>query len=280
MRKPISVRLIGIGLVLCNLLLATFASITFVKSVDGIWGGRWVELVGVASSQACLIGLWAGMSNSAIRIRIASAIVSGSLLCTVFAWVARATWPGGGFVFWWPTVSQFTLFPLAAIAIFGAALKRRGFAVEQIDNVQVDGNNRDIQFSLLDLFALLLLMAVLLAVVREMETHSRRAEIATPFSSLRASFYAFLFALHLPACLWATLATGRLLVPLGAALFSAAFGAGIYRFAFGGSQFEFIRGIELMAVHSVVTGASLWALRMFGFRLMRRVAHASASRHA
>lgn len=167
--------------------------------------------------------------------------------------------------------AAFTLAPLVAIGILGAVLNRCGFVIERLAPDETNRSWRPAQFSLFHLFAVTLVAAILFTLVRGLRANSPGA--ATEWEvGLFSSFNALLFVLHTQICLWSALGAGHWAARWGALVLSAAIAAGIFGLAIGGRQDAFAPSITLMAVYSLATGGSLWVLRKFGYRLMRRIA--------
>lgn len=176
--------------------------------------------------------------------------------------------------------AAFTVAPLMAIGIFGAALRWRGFGVERLDLDESRCDHRGVQFSLAYLFVITSLAAILFAVIRGLRGLPTRPQPTAWEICLFAAFNGVLFVLHTQVCLWTALGAGRLSVRLGAALTSTALAAGVYGFALGGDGGQYQICIELMAIYSVLVTGSLLALRRLGYRLSRLVAPEVAGQEA
>jgi len=272
MQRPVSGRAVGALLVAAHGMLAVGVAAVFVKGSRFSSAREWLfaTMLGVSISQAALIGLWSGFANAPIRRRIGTAASGGLLLCTLFV-VALQMARSGEITLAWIMAVVFTMVPLAAIGMFAAVLKWRGYSIERFDRDD-QGLDRRVQFSLAHLFAITLVAAILFALVRGVRGMPPGEN---PFAPIRialiATFNALVFVLHTQVCFWAALGDGRPIVRLGAVLASATIAAGIYGFAVGDRGADYKISLGMMAIYSLLTCGSLWKLGRLGFRLSRAV---------
>ncbi|HXT57365.1 MAG TPA: hypothetical protein VN699_01970, partial [Pirellulales bacterium] len=270
MQRLASGHAVGVLLVAVHVLLASAVAVAFVILSRFSAADEWLfaALIGTSTSQAGLIGLWSGLADAPVRRRMWMTVSGGIALCTLLAVTFRIATPSGASEAW-IVAAVFSMAPLAAIGIFAGMLKWRGFRIDQ-PGCDDEGLNRRIQFSLAHLFAITLVAAILFAFVRGVRGMPPGEN---PFAPIRialiATFNALVFVLHTQICLWAALGDGRPVARLGATLASTAIAAGIYGFAVGDRGTDYEISLEMMAIYSLLTCASLWMLRRIGYRLSR-----------
>ncbi|HUY92192.1 MAG TPA: hypothetical protein VMV10_25860 [Pirellulales bacterium] len=280
MRKPVSARTIGVGLIVGHLLLAAVAAIGLHQRAAALGTTQsemlFVAVLAISISQAGLIGLWAGLAKAPAARRLAAAIGGG---VAVYSSLRIAVPIAGGVrtssTENWIFPAVFVLAPFVAVALFAAAMRRRGFAIERLAPGEDRGERREAQFSLFHLFAITFVAAILFTLVRQLRDKWDGAATAWEFCPI-AAFNALIFVLHTQICLWSALGAGRLALRLGALLFSTALAAAVYGLATGGPQNAYLIFLELMTIYSVLVAGTLGVLRRFGYRLLRRTAPANA----
>lgn len=277
MRKPVSARTIGAGLVCAHLLLAGAAAIALINGSQRA-GARietlFVAVLAISISQAGLIGLWAGLATAPAARRSAGAIGGGAgvYLGLAITLVQESGNRGlrASSAEDWVFSAAFVVAPLAAVGLLSSVLARRGFAIERRAPDEDARERRDAQFTLFHLFAVTLVAAVLFALVRGLRG-KWAGGLAAPFEiCLLAAFNALVFVLHTQICLWSALGAGRRIARLAALSFSTALAGGIYGLATGDRQTDtYLNCIGLMTIYSTLIGGSLLVLRRFDYRLTR-----------
>lgn len=267
MQKPLSVRAIGVRLVAGHALFAASVAIVLVCQRQFTGSGEHaleVVAMGTAISQGALVGLWFGMAAASTIRRWAVAVLGG-----VPGYAALAIATGVSDVVDFVVSAVFFLGPLIAAALFGTVLRRRGFVVEPSEAAESREDRGGVQFSLRHLFAITLAAAVLFGLTREIRGIGGNSPGAREFS-LFLAFNTLAFALHTQICLWSALGAGSRAVRVTTLVLLGAVGAGIYGFAFGGSEKDYRDCVLMFGVYSTLVAGSLWILRWFGYRLMRR----------
>lgn len=273
MRRPIGNLTIGVRFVAGHLLIALGLATAFVCT-QGHGSGKEYDIYraatfGVAISQAGLLGLWAGLSKAPTSNRAAGALAGGLAVYVGLA-ITLDTASGGPNFKYWAISAILAPAPLVATGILGVVLRSKLFVVERIEASKSERDRQKVQFSLLHLFVLTLVAAMLFALVRELRERSGGVLPGAWRYAPIVAFNALLFVLHTQICVWSSLGTRRPPARLGAILFSTAISAGIYGFAGGGRMKDYLFCAVMLAVYSIFTAGSLLMLRQCGYRLMRR----------
>ncbi|HWB09097.1 MAG TPA: hypothetical protein VG826_07735 [Pirellulales bacterium] len=230
-----------------------------------------VLLVGLVVAQAGLVSLWAVFSADRRLFRWLGASSAGLLLIGELVTAGRS-WHDATQIFW---AVIWVLAPLFLVVLLALLLRRRNVRCTSPREIPIAASREGIQFSIAHILSLTFAVAVLLTVARALHGTNDLESVVS--AALVAVLIGVLFAVQTISCLWATLGLGRWLWRLLLPLSLAAVGAGLLLYAGGDAADRFATLIGLTEGQTIVVIATLIAVRLAGYRLIRQPRNSAPS---